>query len=113
MARTAIPVQTIVKNTGAAISFMAADAVNNMEFVNDGNTELLVNNGGGSACTVTVHSVADPFGRTGDLTPSVAASAIESFPALDPVLWNQPGSSQVNVDFSESTSVTVAAVRRG
>lgn len=113
MARTQLAVQTIVKNTGAPITFVAADNANGMYFINDGNTELLVVNGGGSACTVTVHSVSDPFGRTGDLTPSVPASASESFPALDPLLWNQPGSSEVNVDFSEGTSVTVAAIRRG
>jgi hypothetical protein len=113
MARTAITPQIIVRDQNAAVTFVAADAVNGMTFVNDGNTELLVNNGGGSPCTVTVHSVADPFGRTGDLTPAVAAAALEAFPVLDPVLFNQPGSSQVNVDFSEGTSVTVAVIKRG
>ena len=114
MARTQIPVQTITKNTAAAAAFMDADGSNGMYFVNDGKTELLVQNGGGSSCTVTVHSVADPYGRTGDLTPAVAAGALLSVPEMDAILFNQQlgGASVVEIDFSEATSVTVAAIQR-
>jgi hypothetical protein len=115
MARTAITPQTVLKNTSAAVTFLAADATNGMEFVNDGNSQLLVQNGSGSPVTVTVHSVSDPFGRIGDLTPAVAAGALETVPEMDPLLFNQQVTDvgSVYVDFSSGTSVTVAVVRRG
>jgi hypothetical protein len=116
MARTVLTVQTIVKNTAAAITYAAADAVNNMQFLNDGNTQLLVKNGGSGPCTVTVHSVSDPYGRIGDLVLTVAADTDQTAPVLDPLIWNQQGAGEVNnvfVDFSEGSSVEVAAIRRG
>jgi hypothetical protein len=114
MSRTAIAVQTIPDNSGAAVTFAAADSGNGMLFPNNGRTALKVKNASGSPITVTVHSVACSHGRTGDLAPSVAAGAEWESPKLDPTLFNQLGADlgSVYVDFSASTSVTVAAVSR-
>jgi hypothetical protein len=61
----------------ADIAFTAADATNFNSFVSTGRELLLVNNPSASAYTVTVHSVADPLKRTGDITTySVAAGKV-------------------------------------
>lgn len=114
MARTAIAVQEIQFLGSGAIAFTAADATNGMMFPNDGRTVLLIKNGGAGAITVTVTSVPDEYGRTGDLIISVAAGEERIVGPLRPALFNQrSGADQgtVYVGFSAATSVTVAAPR--
>jgi hypothetical protein len=115
MARTVLTPQTITKNQAAVVSYANADHSNGMLFKNDGNTSLHVKNGGEGACNLTITSVADPFGRTGDITIAIPAGDDVQIPVLDPLLFNQTGSDigNVYVDFDESTSVTIAAIRRG
>jgi hypothetical protein len=111
MARTAIPIQTIQGGASAAVTFTNADAANGMEFENDGATDLIVKNDDASPKTVTVVSVADEAGRTGDLAPSVAAGEVRAYGKLRPAWWNQ-SNGKVNVNFSAATNLKVAAVRR-
>jgi len=95
MSRTAItpqsppgPYPSLPLGAGAAdVTFTAADAVNFNNFVSTGRELLLVNNPSGSAYTVTVHSVADPLGRTGDITTYSVGAGKTSM--LGPFL--QPG----------------------
>lgn len=110
--RVAIPPQSIVRNKCALVTFTAADATNDHKFLNDGNTELLVVNGGSGACALTVKSVADQYGRLGDLTLSVTPGHSAVVPSLDPTLFNQ-ADGYVYVDIDEDTTVTLAAIRRG
>lgn len=114
MARTAIAVQTIADGTGASVSLANSDSANGMLFPNDGKTELIVKNANGSPVTLTVRSVACSHGRTGDLVYSVPNGAVWSVPKLDPGLFNQSAADlgSVYVDFSISSNITVAAVKR-
>lgn len=56
-----------VANT-ADLAMAAADASSLNQFVASGNDLVFAHNTGGSDYTVTFTSVADPFGRTGDIT---------------------------------------------
>lgn len=58
----------------SSTSFVASDNVNGNSFVSTGREILVVYNAGSSA-TLTVSSVADASGRTGDLTQVVGAGA--------------------------------------
>lgn len=113
MARTAIAVQQIKKNSSGTVAFAAADSANGMSFPNDGTTKLMVKNSSGAPINVTVASVACSHGRTSDVVQAVAAAAEAQFGPFDPSLFNQGGGvgGSVNVDFSAAASVTVAAVK--
>lgn len=112
MARTAIAVQSRNRNGNATISFAAADSSNGMSVVNDGQTRLLVKNASGSPITVTAKSVACSHGRTQDDVATIAGGAQQEMGPYDPGSFNQNGGvgGVLNVDFSASASVTVAAV---
>lgn len=113
MARTLIAATTVPANGGeAAITWTNADAVNGMYFANDGKTVLLIKNGDVATHTATVTSVADPFGRTGDVAMATIAGATNAAGPFPPNLFTQrDGTGQVLVGFDAGTSVTVAALR--
>jgi len=117
MARTNIPIDVLPNNGGAiTLTGVAADSVNNHELVNDGRTFLVAENEDAATKTVTVDSVADPYGRTGD-TAHVVPAAVGGIPGKAvigpflPSIWNQGGGSKVNVDVSASTSLRLYAFR--
>jgi hypothetical protein len=111
MARTAIAVQQVAKNSGAQLTSVTPDAVNGNILPNDGNTELIVHNGDASSKTVTITSVACSHGRTSNLAVPVAAGERAVIGPLEPGAWNQSGADagKVYVDWSASTNVKVAA----
>lgn len=115
MARTSIAVQEVpFQGNIAGITLGAVDAVNGMMFPNDGRTLLVVRNADAAGKTVTVKSVADEAGRTGDQVITVAAGAIAVVGPLRRSWWNQPSgadSGNVYVDFSAATNTTIAALR--
>lgn len=109
MARTSIPVVAI-GNQGAVdpIVWTTGDATNDHEFLNDGKTIVIVRNGGGVGITVSVISVADEAGRTGDLAIAVAAGDYCIFGPLKQAWWNQSGG-VVHVDLDTDASVVLTA----
>lgn len=117
MARTNIPIDVLPNNGGAVtLTGVAADAVNQHEFVNDGKTFITAENLDVAAKTITIDSVADPYGRTGDTVHSVPAAAAgvpgkATFGPFLPSIWNQGGGSKVNVDVSAATSLRLYATR--
>lgn len=115
MPRTSIAVATAVVQDGInPVPFVAADAANDMKFENTGREILIVRNSSGVAVQVTINSVADEAGRTGNIVESVAAGNHAVFPFLRPAWWNQrSGSDQgtVTVDFDVDTAITVAVLR--
>lgn len=115
MARTALPIQQIPRNGSiAGVSFTAADATNDHEFPNDGNTFLIVKNTDVAAQSVTVVSVPDEHGRTGDLTISVPANGgVAVTSVFRPAIWNQSGADagKVFVNITTATGLSLAAVR--
>jgi hypothetical protein len=112
MARTSIPITNLAFQSGASITYTAADATNDMMYKNDGDTVLVIKNGGGSSVSVTVKSVADEAGRLGDINLSVAAGSEAVVSMLRPSWWNQKTDlGNVYVDFDVDTDVSVAAVK--
>ena len=90
----------------ASITFTALTESPN-DFVNDGQTILLVKNGTG-ASVITVTSIADPYGRTGDLVVNTGANSESMTGFLNTSLFD--GTVSFTTDKTDS-SVEVAAVR--
>lgn len=115
MARTEIPIQEVADFGGGIddVTFTSGDAANDMYFENDGRTILLVSASTSSGQTITVVSVADPFGRTGDKSITVPTNGTSVRGPFAPTLYNQGGSNKgrVHVDMSDDTGVSFAAVR--
>jgi hypothetical protein len=119
MARTLIPTQSIGAN-GAGIdglTWTAWDGSNTMYFNNDGRSVLLARNKNASSRTLTIVSVADPYGRTGDKTVTCAgatgsplANVLSAYGPFPPALFNQVGTSQVYVNGASQTDFDVAVV---
>lgn len=114
MAFTALTPILALPATSAVVTYTAANAAGDM-FANNGKMKFRIKNGGGSSITATVVSVADPYGRTGDLVISVAAGAEVEVGTLDPALWNQRTGDigYVHVSYSSVTSVTSAVMQHG
>lgn len=114
MAFTTVNPQVVTPGTNAVITYGAAAAAGNM-FLNYGNTSVRVKNGSGAGITVTVVSVADPYGRTGDQVIALAAGAECEIGHLVPALWNQTSGDvgYVHISFSAVASVTIAVVQHG
>jgi hypothetical protein len=121
MARTNIPIQTIPAFGGKinTVTWTNADTANGMVFVNDGKTLLLMKLTDTSNKTVTVSSVADPYGRTGDTAITVplmsaGEDGVSIAGPFDPALFNQRGASdlgKVFVGTSADTGLKLAAIQ--
>jgi len=90
-ALTALGTKTNVYTAGAAVLTMTAADVTNFEQVTHaGKVVVIAHNTGASAYTVTVESVVDALGRTGDITTySMAAGAYAAFGPFDLEGWKQ------------------------
>jgi S-formylglutathione hydrolase FrmB len=115
MARTSIAVTDATAQPPTFIlSNVAADAVNNNMFLNDGRTVLVVSNGSGGALTVTILSIADKYGRSDTVFTSFSlpAGATRFFGPFPQSVWNQVGSDIGNVYVNPSSaSLGVSAIR--
>lgn len=95
------------------ITLVAGDNVNGMHFVNTGEIVLIVRNPTAGSLTMTVVSVADRHGRTGDLSVVVPAAGTGFVSLLQPELWNQKTGTtagSTHLTFS-AAGLTVAALR--
>lgn len=111
MARVDIPVQEAgFISEIDQLTFTSADAANDHSFENSGKEVLLVKNDDASSKTVTVVSVADPYGRTEDLSVVVPANSVGFVNLLLPSLFNQSDGT-VHLDLTADTSLSFAAVR--
>lgn len=117
MSRTLIATQKIAMNTGYnSLSWTAADSVNNMYYVDDGMTMLLAACGDVSSKTVTVVSVSDSLGRTGDVALTVPANngtndGVSAFGLPTGPAWRQAGTNQINVNISAATKLQLVALQ--
>lgn len=94
MARTTLTKTEAKKNgygsTLVALTMAAADTTNQNDFVAEGDDLIVIHNTGGSPYTVTINSVADPFGRTQDVNAvSVPAGEYRIFGPLKTLGWMQ------------------------
>jgi len=72
MARTALPIITVIPQQSIPIVGQLADIANGNMFLNDGTSLVHVYNGNAGVCTVTVYAVPDDAGRTGTSADAVA-----------------------------------------
>lgn len=112
MARTVIPLTTVTPQLSVILPATNADAMNGMMFLNDGSSILQVTNGSMSDKTVTVISVPDEAGRTGNLAQVMAAGTTYIFGPFRQAWWNQTTGDvgYVYVNFSDATSVTCRVI---
>lgn len=93
MTRTTMTTTTAPGSTnyaGQALTMTAADISNYNEFVASGKDLIVAHNTGASSYTITVTSVADPYGRTKDISAvSIAAGVYMIFGPLDLTGWVQ------------------------
>ena len=77
-------------STGAVVAMTAADITNKNQFVATGGDLVIAQNSGASPYTVTITSVADPYGRTKDVTAfSLNAGEIAVFGPFPALGWQQ------------------------
>lgn len=96
----------------ADLTFTACDVSNLNSCTIDGKTALIFTNTGASTYTVTINSVADELGRTGDITAySLAAGETCVFGPFPLKGWGQSGT-PIKLHFEASNAaVKVAPVR--
>lgn len=106
MARTALPIIDVPADyalAGLAFVFTAADATNFNSFAATGREILIAHNGDAAPQTVTIHSIADPYGRSGDITAeSIAAGAYHVFQRF-PLTGYVQSDNTVHIDASAAT----------
>jgi hypothetical protein len=84
-------------------AFVAADASNFNYFLSTGRELLIAQNTDTNPHTVTVHSQADNFGRTGDITAeSIAAGHFHIFGPFAKSYWAD-STGNINIDASDAT----------
>lgn len=93
----------------ASFSFVACDNVNGNSFTHTGHELLLAFNSDASAHSVTVASVADLMGRTGDSTKNINGSAYYVFQLFPPAGWRQTDGT-IHVTCSDAT-LKLAVIR--
>ena len=76
---------------GVLVTFTAADAVNKNQVVLTGRELVLVDNTNVGAQTVTFTSVADPYGRTKDMSFSIPAATKRVFGPFTRQGWDSGG----------------------
>lgn len=77
---------------GVAVTMTAADTVNKEQFALTGREIVIIHNTGASSRTYTITSVADPYGRLGDITAqTIAAGAIHTVGPFGLLGWQQTG----------------------
>lgn len=79
-----------IQYTGTVLTMTAADVANMNQFTASGKDLIIAHNTGASPYTVTVTSIADPYGRTKDIAAqSLAAGEYRVFGPMETVGWTQ------------------------
>ena len=87
---TAVAVPGSLNFDGAAITFVAATPASDEQVVHTGKEMIIAQNTTGGALTVTVTSVADPFGRTKHIAAdSIGANAFKIYGPFATTGWQQ------------------------
>lgn len=108
--RTSIPITDQPWQGSTEISYTSADAANNMRFVNDGNTILIVQVGT-TQTQITIKAEPDEANRDVDEVVTTTSNEV-IFGPFQERWWNTPdGTSEIAVDFDQDTDVNVAALR--
>lgn len=114
MARKNLTIQDLGLFGAATPSLVTLTAADDVMFVNDGNTILLVDNGSATVINPTIVSVSDQFNRTGDITLAVNATSRGIFGPFTPAGFNQKTGTDIGkifVNFDEDSNVKVVAIK--
>lgn len=92
MARTTITKTQAVGGyiySGVSLNLQAGDAANGNQFAMVGGEFIILQNSGGTPRVVTLSSVADAYGRTKDISETLAAGAFAVYGPFLPAGWKQ------------------------
>lgn len=110
MARSTLTPQ-VIADTGLVPVLGAADVAGS-QWVNDGREFIVVKNGSAASINVTITTGGTLMGvAVTDTVVAVAAGAEAFIGPFAPVLYNQPSTDYVFVDYSAVAAVTVALVK--
>lgn len=87
----------------SSFSWVACDPANGNSFPDTGRELLLVHNTDTAAHSVTVASVADALGRTGDSTKNMNGSSYYVFQFFPPQGWRQTSDGSIHVNCTDAT----------
>lgn len=117
MALTLTPIATLldrgegVQDLQGALASVGAET--ELNFANDGNLILFIENGDVAAKTATLAAQPDPFGRGGggvnDEPITIPAGQVGFFPFMSPAMFNNVGITTVTL--SAATNVNVGLYR--
>ncbi len=119
MARVNIPVKVAAMDQAAGVDMtvgaVAPDDSNEHKLFNrGGRVVLLVRTESTSGVSLTFVSVADPYGRTGDLGPTaVGASKLFAFGPFTPLLFNQSSGADLDYIYINAASITGTVAMQG
>ena len=100
---TPVAITTPYATTGVAFVYTAGNVADGNDFASTGREILIARNTDSGPHTVTVASVADTFGRLGDITAdSIAAGAFHVYQIFPQLYWAQTGN-KINVNVSDAT----------
>lgn len=94
MARVSISINALLggyAGVGVASTFQAGDASLGNTFPMMGGEIVIARNVGVVSRTITMKSISDPFGRTGDLSEALAAGQYKVFGPFNTPGWRQSG----------------------
>ena len=86
---------------GIAVTLAAADVANGNRFVASGRDLLIAYQSGTTLRNITINSVADPYGRTGDITGDdlpADANSIRVYGPFPCLGWKQVGSTYIHLE---------------
>lgn len=86
---------------GIAVTLAAADVANKNRFVASGRDLVIAFQSVTTERHITINSVADPYGRTGDITADHLPAALGSIRIYGPLPclgWRQVGSSYIHLE---------------
>lgn len=118
MTRINVPVLTLLGNAASGVDLtsgaISASASNHKLYNPAGRTCLVCYTDSMGAVTLTFTSVADPYGRTGDLGPTVVgASAFMIFGPFSNQLFSQQSGADQDYLYITAASITAAAKLNG
>lgn len=97
-----------VSLSGVELATVTPVVLDGVQFQNNGNQMLFVDNGGLASINVTVDMGADRYGRDGTKVIAIPAGEQRFIGPFNPNAYNQSG--YVNVDFSDDDTVLVGVL---
>lgn len=112
MAQVLTPIANLLDRGEGVADLQAALAAatdTELQFANDGNMVLFIDNQSAGVRQVTLKATPDPFGRggagTNDVVIDIPAGEVGFFPFMTPAMFGNVGLTTVTLDASATTNV--------